>query len=89
MENNRGFSDWPEDWISSQDTSLRACTKSTIADCERVRSTSPSDIPRLTPDSWLLKEKTMSAETVMCVDRLSFANSSAGSRLERLESRKD
>lgn len=86
MENSRGFSDWPEDCISSQDTSLRACTKSTIADCESVRSKFPSDILQLTPDNWLLKEKTMSAETVICVDRLSFANSSAGSRLERLES---
>jgi len=40
--------------------------------------------PRLTPDKKWLKEKTMSAATVIWVDLLSFASSSVGTFLERL-----
>lgn len=41
--------------------------------------------PRLTPDKKWLKEKTMSAATVIWVDLLSFASSSVGTFLERLQ----
>ena len=51
-----------EAWISSQDTSLSARTKSTMAE----------------PDRFWLSEKTLSAATVTCDERDSSASSSAG-----------